>query len=505
VAILQALISYLSRSASTALNAIFGWAVLALFGQRSPREQTMLSALVASAAAWPLLVLGVFVPKVALRVVAFVPLAKSVPSVWLRLVWIALALVVPIVLGIMVAMLGSQERVPEPRWKKLLRGFPITVALAASFLLMMVVAPVLRIVAVLKRREVARIPALMDRKVTGETMAALADVLREQGIALRPAQAPWYLTAPSKIMLKIGGAAFAKMANEHVEYRCNADLAVTVLANETVLRGRPAHVGRARAVCAEVYAPRPIIQTFDADARVLETRIKRVWSIYREQPQAHRRSRVLQGRVAELSAELAEKNLSWDEWQLVYRLLLQLDRALRGHQPLLEESILHVSNTEEGVMAEPKDRIALPGPRNATRLPDRPPLTTAVPVSVEGMSNRELISHVIDSATLLAKKEIQLVRSELKQDIKAEVGMVKGLGVGALCALCTVNLMLVAVALALGNVMAEWAAALIVAAGVLAVGTIAGVVGWGKRVKNPLESTRRSLKEDALWAKERLA
>ena len=83
--------------------------------------------------------------------------------------------------------------------------------------------------------------------------------------------------------------------------------------------------------------------------------------------------------------------------------------------------------------------------------------------------------------------------------------MAKGLGVGALCALCTVNLMLVAVALALGNVMAEWAAALIVAAAVLAVGTIAGVVGWGKRVKNPLESTRRSLKEDALWAKERLA
>ena len=45
----------------------------------------------------------------------------------------------------------------------------------------------------------------------------------------------------------------------------------------------------------------------------------------------------------------------------------------------------------------------------------------------------------------------------------------------------------------------------IVAAAVLAVGSIAGLVGWGKRVKQPLESTRRSLKEDALWAQERLA
>jgi hypothetical protein len=65
--------------------------------------------------------------------------------------------------------------------------------------------------------------------------------------------------------------------------------------------------------------------------------------------------------------------------------------------------------------------------------------------------------------------------------------------------------MLVASALALGTVLAEWAAALIVAAAVLAVGTVAGLIGWKKRVTNPLESTRRSLREDALWAKERLA
>ena len=83
--------------------------------------------------------------------------------------------------------------------------------------------------------------------------------------------------------------------------------------------------------------------------------------------------------------------------------------------------------------------------------------------------------------------------------------MAKGLGVAGLCALWTVSLMLVAGALALGTVIPEWAAALVVAAAVLAVGTVAGLLGWGKRVKQPLESTRRSLKEDALWAKERLA
>src|SRR5204863_201224 len=111
---------------------------------------------------------------------------------------------------------------------------------------------------------------------------------------------------------------------------------------------------------------------------------------------------------------------------------------------------------------------ALPAPRNIEKLPARRQgLQTTVPMSVEGMSNRELIGHVIENATQLAKKEIELAKSELRADVKKEVAMVKGLGVAGLCAIWAVSLMLVAIALALGNVIPEWAAALIVAGAVL--------------------------------------
>src|SRR5207248_2726066 len=63
MAILQALISLIARSAGKILNAAFGWAVLALFGRTSPKEQTLLSAVVAAAAAWPFLLAGVVFPK----------------------------------------------------------------------------------------------------------------------------------------------------------------------------------------------------------------------------------------------------------------------------------------------------------------------------------------------------------------------------------------------------------------------------------------------------------
>ena len=510
MALLQALISLVSRSASTALNAIFGWAVLALFGQTSPKEKTLLSALVGAAGVWPLLLVGIAFPKIALFAVSFVPLGKSVPTLWLRLIWIGLALVVPIVVGIVVAKRSPPENLPEPKWKKLLRGFPITLALATSFLLMLVVAPLQKIASLLQGKEVVHLPAVMRNKLlVPELMGALAGTLGSHGIRLQPATPPWTMTAPSKILLKIGGQAFAHMVTEHIEYRKNDRLEVAVMPNEAVLKGKPDEVARARALAMEVYAPREVSETFSPIAQLLEKQIKRVWSVYLEKPPQHRSSPALVGRVNEIAAELAETNLPPDEWQVVYRLLLQLDRALRGDRPLLTRPPTH---PEEGAsMAERKTfapgpaPVALPSPRTMSKDVRPPPLTVAVPLSVEGLSNRELVGHITESAVLLAKKEIELARTEIKADLKAELGMVKGLGVAGVCALLTAAMLLVTLTLGLGNFMAEWLAGLLVSAVVLTVGTVAGVIGWGKRVKNPLEATRRTLKEDAQWAKERLA
>jgi multisubunit Na+/H+ antiporter MnhG subunit len=85
--------------------------------------------------------------------------------------------------------------------------------------------------------------------------------------------------------------------------------------------------------------------------------------------------------------------------------------------------------------------------------------------------------------------------------------MAGGLGAAGLCAIWGVELLLVAIVLGLmeAGLLPGWAAALVVAAVVFAIGAGVGLWGWSRRVKKPLDTTRRSLEENVRWAKERIA
>jgi hypothetical protein len=137
--------------------------------------------------------------------------------------------------------------------------------------------------------------------------------------------------------------------------------------------------------------------------------------------------------------------------------------------------------------------------------PTPPPAGVAAPL--RGMRTRDIVTELARKASLLARKEVELAKAELKADVRAEIKAASGLGVAGLCGIFTVQLLLVAVVLALmeAEALPGWGAALLVAAIVLAIGTAVGLWGWAKRVKKPLDASRRSLREDVRWAKEQIA
>ncbi len=139
--------------------------------------------------------------------------------------------------------------------------------------------------------------------------------------------------------------------------------------------------------------------------------------------------------------------------------------------------------------------------RAAPRPPARPP------DPLRRMGTKDLVTEVARKASALARKEVELAKTEIRTDLRNEIKMAGGLGAAGLCAIWGVELLLVAVVLALmeGGLLPGWAAALIVAAVVFAIGAGVGLWGWSRRVRKPLDTTRRSVQDNVRWAKERIA
>jgi len=481
MALLQALFSFIGKSAGKILTAIFGWAVVALFGQTSPKEHTLLSGLVASAAAWPILVAGTIFPRIATFVVAFVPLSDRVPTSVLRIVWLGLALLVPILIGTVVAAKAPPGTARESFVKRTLRGFPIALGISAAFVLMFVSVPVLRVLSAARGRKDDHLTCITRGDKYDAIARVIDHLLERNAINARRTEPSWWLSGPANVLRKLGGKALRGFMPEHTAYWSGPELEIAFYPSDILIRGKNRQTAWTHGLLAEALAHEPCRQTFDPNAQDLERQIRQVWSVYDENPSAHVRSAALLSRVVDITKELSKIKIDHDEWQILYRQVLQLARALHGQPQILQDEV----TSTEPFMQEPE-----------TSTKDEQPLTV--------LSTAELVAQLTQQSTDLVKKQVELAQSELRLDIKREITAFAGFGIAGACAFATFILLLVAAVFALAEEMSGWQAALIVSGAVLVLGGVAALVGWLKRVKTPLGLTQKTLKEDAQWAKERL-
>jgi hypothetical protein len=124
---------------------------------------------------------------------------------------------------------------------------------------------------------------------------------------------------------------------------------------------------------------------------------------------------------------------------------------------------------------------------------------------VARLSTFALLREILGQTRLLARKQVELARTELRADARTEAKVAGGLGAAAVGAIITVTLLLMTAAFALALVMPAWGAGLIVSGVVaLAAGAIAGL-SWKRRIKKPLQHSRDELRQNVRFARERFA
>jgi uncharacterized membrane protein YqjE len=124
---------------------------------------------------------------------------------------------------------------------------------------------------------------------------------------------------------------------------------------------------------------------------------------------------------------------------------------------------------------------------------------------VTRLSTTQLVKEIASQAGLLVKKHVALAKTELKADARTEAKVAGGLGIAAVGAIVTITLLLVTVVLALAQVLPAWAAGLIVSGFMAVVVAVVAGISWSRRVRKPLQRSRRELRQDIRFTKERFA
>ncbi|HVY38994.1 MAG TPA: phage holin family protein [Polyangia bacterium] len=476
MAVIQALLAAISKSAGKILNAIFGWAVRALFGQTSAKEQTFLSVVVGGAVAWPILLVGIIIPKIAALMLAFVPLPHWVPSWIVRLVWTGLAVIVPVAVGLAVAAKAPPPAKHESVAKRILRGFPITIGLAAAFLIMFVSVPLMRLAAIVRGHKTSNVPLITEAAGYHDVARKICEVLNRHAFDFHRGTPGWWVAAPTRILLWFGGDAFRGYVPAKLEYFVTPELEMSMYPSGVMLRGKPRQLTWAHGLIAETVVHTDGIQTSAAQAQALERRLREIWYRYDQGAKTAAESQRLARVLDDVTRELGKLEVEFDDWQVLYRQILQVGRAIHGERQLMDQE------ASEGVIMNEHNPVGSP----------------------TQMGTGELVKQIGAQAEILVHKQIELAKAELKHDLKAEATAFGGLGVSAVLAVISVTLLLVTGALALSLVLPAWAAGLIVTGVMLAVTLMVALISWKKRVSTPMSRTRKTLSDDVRWAKERL-
>ncbi|HET7677057.1 MAG TPA: hypothetical protein VFK38_04325 [Candidatus Limnocylindrales bacterium] len=337
MAILASLFAVAGRFLGRALTMALGWASILLFGRVPESKQTLLAAISFGSLAWLVAVVGVALPDVGTFLLAAVPAPDWVPEAWVRLAMLAAVLLVPPLIGIgSIVLLDAGERPGGAGLvAQVLRGYPYAAVLALTIAFMALVAPALKLRSLARRWQDAHIPVVIRPGGYERVARDVERALDEAGLAVERRTAPRVLEVPSKLLEKVAGRGIASLVPDRLIVLAGPNLEVLLYPSDVNVAGKRAELARARAAIASRLTFSAAYLTTTRESQAIEERLERLVGLAR----LDGTGAAVETELADIDRALAALTVAYDEWEVLYRLRLQVERdLLRGSLPAVAAS-----------------------------------------------------------------------------------------------------------------------------------------------------------------------
>lgn len=473
MALLTALFGALSRKLTDLLQLVFGWSTSALFGQLGRRQRLFLTLAMVLSLLWPIFVIGAFAPKVAAMVIAFIPVEGLGTSRALRVVWVALAIVSPIVVGLMTRVVSPAAR-RVGLFRSVVNGYPLTLGYAAAFLITLLTVPLVELTTLSRRWTEEHLPLKPRDGHYLQTLKVLGDACVMAGVTPVASSVPRSMGLSTRVLMFFSRGAVESFVNSTPLMLKAPGLEIFLYPGDLLIRGEARVVTKVRSMLNRTLIERYAFVVQSDEGQQLQLELGRLWETIARHDSVTGLGPQVASRLKQIVHDIGAATLPFVEVARLEQLASRVERALTRAPSFLEEA----------------------GMKNAVVEVEK------APVTVMESSTGELLKRAMSEARELFQLELALAKRELKDDLSAITRGAVAFVVALLFMIASVSLLTIALVLAVGSTVAI---ALGLSGGAFVLALIAGALGYSMLPHRPMERSRRHLVDDLNEFKEHLA
>jgi hypothetical protein len=349
MAILAALVAFGSRFASKVLTTSLGWASTLLFGRVPASRQILLLVITFGSVIWMVMLVGLTVPDVGAFLLLLVPPQDYVSDDVIRLFMLAGVLIVPGVVGALTLALSSGEERTVGRIAEAVgRGYPLTVLLAVLLVFLAGLAIWRKGASLARRWTDAHVPMVVKPGAYDQVAADLDRALTDAGMDLEAGAAPATMSLPAKWLARVAGRTSTSLVPDRMVRLRGADLDILIYPMDVLVSGKGRAVVRARSAIASRLTTSAAHLTVSAEAQAVEDRLTALAvgpDGIRDEPPPFDEATAAE--FAAIDQTIATIEIPYEEWEVLYRQRLQVERDLRAGA-MAGEAVLGAETPDRG-------------------------------------------------------------------------------------------------------------------------------------------------------------
>lgn len=343
---MAALIAVLSTAILNSLGRIaaflFSWAMVGFFGKMPPKRQYILAGISLMSILWIVFAFSIFFPEIT-QFLFLLNKNLGSPRVKELIQRFAFMLVILLPFLIGFASLFVDNKPPDTLKGKAIqvaKGWIIAPGFAVGIVLMMVTSVVMIAVTYLKRLKTEHVPIKLKEGGYETVMHDIRDALTQNDLPVRETEMPWLLKPPVIVMGFLAKSLVEGLVTPEAKMLSGDNgLNIVVHPTDMIIAGPKSIAAQARAVITQRVPFTQAYLTWEEKSQQFEDRITTLYHKWHDQPVGKdgREEQLLE--IETLKGDLHSQDMPFDQWEVVYRELLQLQdevvsgRIARGEAP----------------------------------------------------------------------------------------------------------------------------------------------------------------------------